>query len=350
MFQVMLDTSVWLDLAENQKLTPLLDPLENLLKVGLMNVLVPQQVLDEFTKNRQRVAERAQKSLTSHFNVVRDAIRKVDGTGEQKDKMLAYLGDIDHRIPLVGGVATATLDRIEKILRAATPIPTTDQAKVRAAERALTRKAPCQHDNKNSVADAVLIELYFECVRKGKPRERFAFVTHNKNDFSDMSKNQKSPHPDIASGFTKIKSLYFIYLSECFHRIDAQFVREVMFEYSWEQDIRSLSELLDAMDTLTTQVWHNRHKNREYHIQRGKIKLVTQAVWDATHAKRGYQGTQNMIVETLWKGALKSAKRAEKKLGAGNFGPWTDFDWGMISGKLSALRWALSEEWDELYT
>jgi predicted nucleic acid-binding protein len=85
MFHVMLDTSVWLDLAENQKLTPLLDPLENLLKVGLMNVLVPQQVLDEFTKNRQRVAERAQKSLTSHFNVVREAIRKVDGTGPQKN-------------------------------------------------------------------------------------------------------------------------------------------------------------------------------------------------------------------------------------------------------------------------
>jgi hypothetical protein len=26
------------------------------------------------------------------------------------------------------------------------------------------------------------------------------------------------------------------------------------------------------------------------------------------------------------------------------------FEWGMINGKLSALRWVLGEDWDELYT
>jgi hypothetical protein len=264
--------------------------------------------------------------------------------------MLAYLGDIDHRIPLVGGVATATLDRIDTILKAATPIPTTDHAKLRSAERALTRRAPCHHDNKNSVADAVLIELYFECVRKGKPRERFAFVTHNKHDFSDMAKNQRLPHADFAGGFTKIRSLYFTTLSECFHRIDAQFVREVMFEYNWEQDVRSLSELLEATDTLTTKIWYNRHKNREYWVQKGKTRLVSSAEWNAVYEKRGYKGVQNLMSADIWKGALKAAKRAEKKLGAWNFGPWTDFEWGMLNGKLSALRWALGDEWDMLDT
>jgi hypothetical protein len=49
-------------------------------------------------------------------------------------------------------------------------------------------------------------------------------------------------------------------------------------------------------------------------------------------------------------GALQAARRAERKLGKGNYGPWSDFEWGMINGKLSALRWALGDEWDMLDT
>jgi hypothetical protein len=56
------------------------------------------------------------------------------------------------------------------------------------------------------------------------------------------------------------------------------------------------------------------------------------------------------IQRNILEGAKKSARRVEKKYGKENLGPWDDFEGGMINGKLSALRWILGEDWDELYT
>jgi hypothetical protein len=50
--------------------------------------------------------------------------------------------------------------------------------------------------------------------------------------------------------------------------------------------------------------------------------------------------------------ALSASGRAqlEAKYGGENLGPYTEFEWGMINGKLSALRWVTGSEWDFLDT
>ena len=199
------------------------------------------------------------------------------------------------------------------------------------------------------MADAVLIETYFECIRNGKPGERFAFVTHNFTDFSLVGGNRKLPHADIASGFSKIKSLYFINLGDSLRRIEPGLVAEVLFEYAYDQEPRSLSEMLDAADRLTTEIWHNRNMNTQWKIDHGKHKIVTQPEWDAGWAKNKAYG-QKHTIDTIWEGALKSRAKARKRLGEGNYGPYSNFEWGMINGKLSALRWVLGEGWDDLDT
>jgi hypothetical protein len=57
-----------------------------------------------------------------------------------------------------------------------------------------------------------------------------------------------------------------------------------------------------------------------------------------------------MTIDSVWDGALAAAKRTEDELGPDDTGPWTDFEWGTINGKLSALRWVLGDEWDILDT
>ena len=42
--------------------------------------------------------------------------------------------------------------------------------------------------------------------------------------------------------------------------------------------------------------------------------------------------------------------RVIAEYGIEKLGPYTDFEWGMLNGKMSALRWVLGDEWDFLDT
>lgn len=342
MFRILIDTCVWLDIAKDQKQLPVLDVLEQMIYRKQVSLIVPRIVLDEFKRNRNRVAQESKRSLASHFQMVRRAVDKAGGDKRKVKAVISHLEDVNHKIPLIGGVADETLDRIEKLLNHSEVIEVTPEIMSKAGMRAIKKIAPF-HRDKNSMADAVVVETYSRCLAETRVRgTRFALVTHNKHDFSAVDGNQKLVHPDLAYLFTRVRSLYFINLAEALNRVDSTLISQHMIEESWLNEPRSLSEIKQAEERLETQVWYDRHCMFKRSVETGRHKIVERKDYDIN--KRG------TTPRDIWEGAIASGKAVERKFGGRDLGPWDDMEWGMINGKLSALRWVLGEEWDMLDT
>jgi hypothetical protein len=194
------------------------------------------------------------------------------------------------------------------------------------------------------MGDAILIETYADVVDSpGMKGTRFAFVTHNKNDFSLPNGDHNQPHPDLAPLFSKVRSLYCLTLADVLRRVDTSLLTDEMMMQEWEEEPRRASEIGDAIGELLDKVWYNRHQILKEKVEDGRIAVIERQHF--TDAR-----DQTVIVSDIWDGARRSAKRVEKRYGLDNLGPWDDFEWGMINGKLSALRWVLGDEWDMLDT
>lgn len=55
MFSILIDTCVWLDLAKDYQQQPIVTALEELIRLGDIELILPRTVLDEFARNKARV-------------------------------------------------------------------------------------------------------------------------------------------------------------------------------------------------------------------------------------------------------------------------------------------------------
>jgi hypothetical protein len=342
MLRMLIDTCVWLDLAKDPKQSRNLRIMEELIEGKIIELIVPRTILDEFERNKARVVEDYSKSVSSTLNRAKDIIIQ-QGDRRRIRSAMRLLNDVDYRIPGPRDVASQNLGRIDKLLRCSSIVEVSEDVKLRASERAIDGRAPF-HRGKNSMNDAMLIEAYNSFVKShSKSTDRFAFVTHNFKDFSHPAANHKLPHPDIAEFFSRTKSRFFISLGDSVKALKSRIALHWLFE-PYEAQTRSLDEIGEAIDELMTKIWYDRHQVARQKIARGKEKVVDKLP-DVPWPRR-----KNLIQRNIWQGALRSAEKVEKRFGKENLGPWSKFEWGMMNGKVSALRLVLGEDWDELYT
>jgi hypothetical protein len=343
MFKMLIDTCVWLDIAKDHTQKAVLGTVEELIKQGELVLLQPQTIVDEFARNKARVIEDSNRSLGSYLKRVKEAVDKL-GDPKGKAAVMRHLDDVDHKLPSLSDTATRSVSRIEAIFAKSSVMPISDGVKLRASQRAIDGAAPF-HRQKNSMNDAILIEVYADAVTTPSVRgTRFAFVTHNVKDFSLINGNNKLPHGDIANLFSKLRSLYFIQLGDALRRVAPEMLSEITFEHEWVEEPRRLTEIVEAIDEFCDKVWYDRHQQWRQRVAEGKdiIYPTGKPPLNVDH--------QRQTPKDIWDGARKAARRIEKKYGENNLGPWTKFEWGMINGKLSALRWVLGDEWDMLDT
>ena len=342
--KILIDTDVWLDLASDYRLLPVLTALEVLTESDAVELIMPQVVLDEFARNRDRVVEQNRRSFASHIKRVREAVVEF-GDEEKRDHTLEQLGAIEHKIAMKGEASRQTLERIRNAMISSAAIAASDDVKSRVIERAIAKLAPF-HRGKNSVGDGLLLEIFADEVQSAKKGEiELFFVTRNTRDFSCHNGDRRLPHADLESIFEKKWCHYSTSIVDVIKRMDSEMLAEYEWEHHYQEEPRWLSEMLDAERLLFKQVWYNRHMHLRSQVEQGDVRLIANEefkVLDGYHPE--------VMVDTVWKGAVRAAKRTEDEVGRENLGPWDDFEWGMINGKLSALRWVLGDDWDMLDT
>lgn len=342
-FSLLIDTSVWLDLTKDPHHLPLLDALFAMVEADEVELILPQLVLDEFARNRDRVVASSRASLSSHFKRVKDAILQFGPEGKTHE-ILGQLNEIDHRISIGGEAVNEAVGLIEKLFASTDPIQLNENIKARAADRGITKTAPF-HRQINGIGDAIIIETYIDALAQRRGDDVLAFVTHNVHDFSQKGADTRLPHPDLAKLFDGVHSRYSTNLGSLLNEYARDLIEETTFDREYHQESRTLSELLEAEDKLTTQIWYGRKWGIIDAVDSGRRKQVPRAVWVASTAEE----RRGMIVDEIWDGMIAAMKSAEEQYPE-ELGPWTDFEWGLLSGKLSAIRWVLGYEWDMLDT
>lgn len=98
----------------------------------------------------------------------------------------------------------------------------------------------------------------------------------------------------------------------------------------WSDEPRTPEEIAEAQEEFFERLWYHRKLVKEQKLR------------DA--------GDLDGLGELERLAGAKKRQLEEKYAGTGKLGPYTDWELGVLCGKLSATRWALGDDWDNFDT
>lgn len=328
---LLVDTSTWLDLAKRRDGQRWIVAIRLLVSQGEIRLLVPAVVIDEFERNRDRVETTMTTTVAQRFKLMKQDLG--DYGGRDYEQALGVIEGLAHEVPLIGAMTTRNFGDVLDLLRdGVMPDPTNEQ-RSRVVQRGLDKRAPF-HRSRNSVADALLIEMYASAAGVvDLAKDPHAFVTTNSDDFSLPNGDQREPHPDLANLFAADGSAYGLGVDGLNAILLSHFgdeIEELFEETYFEEEPRKLNEIMAAEQEFFDRVWYHRSLEHQFRME---------ALGDDQEVERliGIAGPGRARVESTY-------------VEEGQLGPYTDFELGMLNGKLSTLRWVLGSEWDFLDT
>ncbi|WP_182876105.1 PIN domain-containing protein [Microbispora sp. H10670] len=324
MLRLLVDTSVWLDMAKHRDGQKLIVPIRVFYFQKRLRLIVPSLVLDEFERNRPRVEASVSASVVERVRQLKNDLNEYGG-GQREQ----WLEEMSHRLPLLSALSLRNFKEIKELLSHPAAVEPTVNQRASVTQRALDKKAPF-HLPKNSVADALLIEIFRSVLKKSRASDVCLFATSNYQDFSLPNGDRRKPHSDFDDIFTDRRARYLLGLEELANGLREHFgeefeelAEEVEF---FQEEPRTLVEILEAEREYFDKVWYGRSLGSK---EEGEADPVP----DSVAAQRA-----------------AAMRRIEERYGLDNLGPWDDWEWGFMHGKLSALRWVLGSEWDFLDT
>jgi phosphoglycerate dehydrogenase-like enzyme len=154
-----------------------LTAIEDLINAKAVELIMPQVVLEEFARNRDRVVADSKRSLSGYFKRVREAVAQF-ADDENKAETLSQLDEIDHKIAMTSEVSKRTLEAIEKLMATSAAIATSDVVKIKAAARALAKDPAASSEDSGGHHNVVLPGERFEVHPPVFPSVRYGTLSH----------------------------------------------------------------------------------------------------------------------------------------------------------------------------
>jgi rRNA-processing protein FCF1 len=230
--RVVLDTNIWMYLAESPEGVTVVDELRRLQVAGAIDIMIPEPVRREFAKHRHSIAERYYKKLQASLVAAKGLAREKEiGTSELR----ALIPQLNENLQRAKTRIPNTIDRIEQLLGESQLVSPSDAERLRAVDRIENSNAPAKKLKPSSVGDCYIWEVVLRLL----DRTDVAFCSSNSNDFS-RSNDDRQLHPMLAAEVERkaYRLTYHLTLEELLTAVGAEVAARERVREAEEQERR----------------------------------------------------------------------------------------------------------------